>query len=62
MARTEEKLRTELGEERVELTAAVENLRSRVDDTKRLASKLRFVAAGALGLSAAAKLFFSRKR
>lgn len=61
MASTDE-LRRELGEERVELTEAVETLRAKVDAAKRLGSKLPLVAAGAVGLGAVARLLISRRR
>jgi hypothetical protein len=62
MAGTEKELRTELGQERVELTAAVANLRTKIDDTKRVGAKIRNVAAGALGVTALAKVLLSRRR
>jgi hypothetical protein len=61
MASTDE-LRRELGDERIELAEAVATLRGKLDTAKRLGSKLPLVAAGAVGLGAAARLLLSRKR
>jgi hypothetical protein len=61
MASTDE-LRRELGDERIELAEAVATLRGKLDTAKRLSSKLPLVAAGAVGLGAAARLLLSRKR
>lgn len=57
MASTDE-LRRELGDERTELAEAVATLRAKVDAAKR---KLPLVAAGVVGLGAAARLL-SRRR
>ena len=58
MASTDE-LRRELDEERVELTKAVATLRAKVSKAKRVGP---FVAAGAVGLGAVARLLLSRRR
>ena len=58
MASTDE-LRRELGDERVELAEAVATLRAKVGTAKRVGP---FVAAGAVGLGAVARLLLSRRR
>jgi hypothetical protein len=60
MASTDE-LRRELGDERNELAEAVATLRAKVDAAKRVGAKLPLVAAGVVGLGAAARLL-SRRR
>jgi hypothetical protein len=62
MAGTDEELRRELDQERVELIAAVANLRTKVDHAKQTGVKVGYVAAGALGVAAVARLLLSRRR